>query len=509
MNKKFLFTGMAVLLSASLFFLGCPTDSDDDDSADDSKDTVPTVVSNDLDLTSRVIAPKTGESLVTTAIDATEYSSGTIAWKNNDGTAFGGTAFESSTVYKAVVLLTAKETYTFTDFAGTFTHTGGTVAAGTNTGATLEVTITFQQTGLPTIGITTTGFDALIPVTLPTALTSPENIKTTADHLQIPGNDATGIYSVASNEITAFRAAGGKAVTWDNSGSGASAFWKDATLTNVRVDVTLTPSGGGAADNAYLLVWDGVGTYEVVKTGFIGLYIGSPMTGEDGLNKVQSLTFGATAAGTYTAAIAIKKVSGTDGTVEQTLAEQTVVFTVAMPTIGISTTGYNALTAVTLPTALNSIKTTHTDQQIPGNDATKIYSVATNEIAGFRTAGGVAVTWDNSSASAGTVWKDATLTNVRVDVALTATGGTAADAYLLVWDGVGTYEVVKTGFIGLYIGNAMTGEDGLQKVQSLTFGATAAGTYTVDFAIKKVDGTDGAVIQTLAEQTLVFTVTGA
>jgi cytoskeletal protein CcmA (bactofilin family) len=30
-NKKFLFIGMAVLLSASLFFLGCPTDGDDDD----------------------------------------------------------------------------------------------------------------------------------------------------------------------------------------------------------------------------------------------------------------------------------------------------------------------------------------------------------------------------------------------------------------------------------------------------------------------------------------------
>jgi hypothetical protein len=71
---------------------------------------------------------------------------------------------------------------------------------------------------------------------------------------------------------------------------------------------------------------------------------------------------------------------------------------------------------------------------------------------------------------------------------------------------VGTYEIVKTKFIGLYVGNKMTGENGLNKVSSLTFGATAAGTYTVKIAINKVDATTGAFVETLAEQTLVFTV---
>jgi hypothetical protein len=185
------------------------------------------------------------------------------------------------------------------------------------------------------------------------------------------------------------------------------------------------------------------------------------------------------------------------------------------PSIGIDTTGFNALTAVTLPSGLTNVKTTTPGQQLQGVEASKTYRVAdasgTGEgglLAAFRTAGGIPVTWDNTGDNAAAFWKDTALTNVRADVTLT--GGTEGNAYLLVWDGTNTYETIKTGFIALYVGNSMAEQaNGLNKVSSLTFGATAAGTYTVKITIKKVNGTTGAVIETLAEQTLVFTVAAA
>jgi hypothetical protein len=110
-------------------------------------------VVNTFDLTSLVIAPATTATPVKQAINTTQYY-GTIAWQTGDGTAFTGVAFEPSTVYKALVTLTAKSGYTFASVAAdSFSYTGAdTVSNEANSGA---VTITFPATvGLGSVNIT-------------------------------------------------------------------------------------------------------------------------------------------------------------------------------------------------------------------------------------------------------------------------------------------------------------------------------------------------------------------
>ncbi|MDR1230937.1 MAG: hypothetical protein LBK61_06000 [Spirochaetaceae bacterium] len=146
MSKKFLI-GMTVLLSASLFFLGCPTGNEDDGGGTDSKSPV-AVSGAALNLTSLVVKPVKNVAPKTDAIDKTEYA-GTIAWKNSDGTDFTGDTFAVSTVYKAVVTLTAKPDYTFTGVAANaFSHTDADSAAGSvaNDANSGTVTITFPAT---------------------------------------------------------------------------------------------------------------------------------------------------------------------------------------------------------------------------------------------------------------------------------------------------------------------------------------------------------------------------
>jgi formylglycine-generating enzyme required for sulfatase activity len=103
----------------------------------------PAVV-NALNLTSLVTAPVAGASPVSTAINAAQYT-GTIAWQTSGGAAHTG-AFGYSTVYKAVVTLTAKSGYTFAGVAANaFSYTGASsVTNAVNSGT---VTITFPATG--------------------------------------------------------------------------------------------------------------------------------------------------------------------------------------------------------------------------------------------------------------------------------------------------------------------------------------------------------------------------
>jgi hypothetical protein len=98
---------------------------------------------NALDLTTFVIAPITGAVPSTAPIDHTQYT-GTIAWQTSGGGAVSGN-FAVSTVYKAVVTLTAKSGFTFTGIvANRFTHSGASsVTNAVNSGT---VTITFPQT---------------------------------------------------------------------------------------------------------------------------------------------------------------------------------------------------------------------------------------------------------------------------------------------------------------------------------------------------------------------------
>jgi hypothetical protein len=102
-------------------------------------DTVITTLSLDGKLT----APVKDATPDTTTIDETQYT-GTIQWQTADGSPHSG-PFAASTVYKALVTLTAKSGYTFTGVAAnSFTYTGA--ASITNTANSGTVTITFPAT---------------------------------------------------------------------------------------------------------------------------------------------------------------------------------------------------------------------------------------------------------------------------------------------------------------------------------------------------------------------------
>jgi uncharacterized protein YjdB/formylglycine-generating enzyme required for sulfatase activity len=104
----------------------------------------PTVV-NALNLTSLVTAPVAGASPVTTGINATQYT-GTVAWQTSASVSHSG-SFAGSSVYKAIVTLTAKTGYTFTGIAANaFTYTGA--SSVTNSANSGTVTITFPATGI-------------------------------------------------------------------------------------------------------------------------------------------------------------------------------------------------------------------------------------------------------------------------------------------------------------------------------------------------------------------------
>jgi hypothetical protein len=93
-------------------------------------------------LDSKVTAPARGSQPITTGINETQYT-GTVAWQTENGATHSG-AFAPSTVYKALVTLTAKDGYTFDGIAAnSFTYTGATVSNSANSGT---VTITFQAT---------------------------------------------------------------------------------------------------------------------------------------------------------------------------------------------------------------------------------------------------------------------------------------------------------------------------------------------------------------------------
>ncbi|GHV26816.1 hypothetical protein AGMMS4952_07500 [Spirochaetia bacterium] len=100
-------------------------------------------VVNALSLDSLVTAPVKGATQNTTAINTAQYT-GTIVWFENNGTTAAPAAFAANTVYKAIVTLMAKPSFTFTGVAAnSFTYTGATVTNAANSGT---VTITFPAT---------------------------------------------------------------------------------------------------------------------------------------------------------------------------------------------------------------------------------------------------------------------------------------------------------------------------------------------------------------------------
>ncbi|GHV06448.1 hypothetical protein FACS189485_14980 [Spirochaetia bacterium] len=129
------------------------------------------VVVSALNLTALVTAPVKDATPLTPSINQTQYT-GTIAWTNSSGTAHTS-AFAASTVYKAVVTLTAQPGYTFTSVAAnSFTYSGATVTNAADSGT---VTITFPATAAAVV--TALALDTLVtaPVNGATPDTSPIN----------------------------------------------------------------------------------------------------------------------------------------------------------------------------------------------------------------------------------------------------------------------------------------------------------------------------------------------
>jgi hypothetical protein len=130
--KKRLLGILACAALSSLILTGC------DALLGTAKDEIVTA----LALDGQVTAPVKDATPVTTAINTTQYT-GNVIWYKSDDTAHTG-PFAGSTVYKAVLVLTAKSGFTFTGLpANSFTHTGLTVSNPANSGT---VTITFPET---------------------------------------------------------------------------------------------------------------------------------------------------------------------------------------------------------------------------------------------------------------------------------------------------------------------------------------------------------------------------
>jgi hypothetical protein len=140
MEKKFLI-GMAVLLSASLFFLGCGG-GDDDDTGDGTQSGDALVTNRDL--TGLVAKPATGAAAAGAIEGVAEYT-GDVTWS---GGQLDEGKFLPGTVYTATVALKATEGNTF-DKAGAnaFTHDDAkSVTNDAPSGKDVTVTILFRIT---------------------------------------------------------------------------------------------------------------------------------------------------------------------------------------------------------------------------------------------------------------------------------------------------------------------------------------------------------------------------
>jgi predicted outer membrane repeat protein len=104
---------------------------------------------NDFNLTGLVVAPERGAVPNTGTISHTQYT-GSVVWRQNDGTTAVSGNFAAATVYKAIVTLTARTGYTFNEVtANVFSYDGATVTNPAGTGTGISVIITFPATAAP------------------------------------------------------------------------------------------------------------------------------------------------------------------------------------------------------------------------------------------------------------------------------------------------------------------------------------------------------------------------
>ena len=95
----------------------------------------------------KITAPATGEtpsSAVTVTSEPANFTASGVTWMSG-GSVFEGAVFQPSTVYTAVVTLTANTNYTFTGLL-TATIDGGDAEIETNNGNTVTLSFTFDAT---------------------------------------------------------------------------------------------------------------------------------------------------------------------------------------------------------------------------------------------------------------------------------------------------------------------------------------------------------------------------
>jgi hypothetical protein len=192
------------------------------------------------DLTGLVTAPVKGATPVTTAI-ATDQYTGSIAWQTTGGASHTG-AFAGSTVYQAVVTLSAKTGYTFYGVGvNGFTHDGA--ASLTNNANSGTVTITFPPT--------TTEFTIGDP-----------SVTLYLDGAPLAHNGSTLITAGAGSFFTVGIAdpGPGAVITWYLAGTeaaarrGVTSFKIQKTTGSYPVTVEVTPQGGVKQSGAHTFV---------------------------------------------------------------------------------------------------------------------------------------------------------------------------------------------------------------------------------------------------------------
>jgi hypothetical protein len=148
----------AVLLAALLMaaaFIGCG-------GIPDGPDILKKTVISEKDLSSLVDAPVYGENPVTTAINATQYSSAAIVWTYTGGAAVSE-KFNDSAEIAATFTLSPKSGYTFEGFTGPFTHTGAeSVSHQEIAGGKVTVTVTFEQLQAQTTTVSNKDLTSLV-----------------------------------------------------------------------------------------------------------------------------------------------------------------------------------------------------------------------------------------------------------------------------------------------------------------------------------------------------------
>ena len=126
----------------------------------DPADLPPIIVNKNLDITNLVTVPVAGIA-PQTVFTAQEQYSAVINWETDSGAA-AGSMFAVSTVYKAVITLTADNYFTFSGFTGNFTHSGASDVSFTGT----TVTLTFPVTDSIFL-VSATDLTELVPAPVP------------------------------------------------------------------------------------------------------------------------------------------------------------------------------------------------------------------------------------------------------------------------------------------------------------------------------------------------------